>query len=244
MTTPESSIITIDIDWAPDFIIDQVAEILIENKTKATWFVTHHSDAIERLRKNSELFELGLHPNMLPGSSHGSTEDEVLSHVKEIVPEATSMRTHGLYQTSNWLIKAAKEYGIKTDVSLFVPRATHLKTHNIRWGNSFLLRIPYFWEDDSEMFEKKPIWKTTDQILNTPGLKIFDFHPFHIVLNTSNYNHYENLKKTCPINSWDENFIKEHINEGDGPGTLFVELAKQLTGAGTKINEIAADFVD
>lgn len=114
MAPTNDFILTLDIDWAPDFVIEQVARIMIENKVKATWFVTHESEAIERLRENDDLFELGIHPNMLSGSTHGKTEDEVLTHVKKIVPGAISMRTHGLYQTSNFIVKAAKEYGPKS----------------------------------------------------------------------------------------------------------------------------------
>lgn len=112
--------VTFDIDWAPDWIIEEVASILIDNRVKATWFVTHASPAIEKLRQMPDLFELGIHPNCLSGSTQGNTEDEVLSHMKEIVPEAISMRTHGLYQTSNFLMKAVRDYGIEIDVSILL----------------------------------------------------------------------------------------------------------------------------
>lgn len=122
MNSTTDFILTFDVDWAPDNVIDYVAEILTEHKVKATWFITHESDAINRLSKNSDLFELGIHPNLLNGSTHGKTEDEILKHMKAIVPNAVSMRTHGLYQSTNFLTKAAKEYGILNDVSLFLPK--------------------------------------------------------------------------------------------------------------------------
>ena len=111
MHSNHEPVLTIDVDWSPDCVIDYVANILIEREVKATWFVTHQSEAIERSHKHSTLFELGIHPNMLAGSTHGQNEDEVLAHLCEIVPNAVSMRTHGLYQSSRWLAKAALEYG-------------------------------------------------------------------------------------------------------------------------------------
>jgi hypothetical protein len=234
-------ILTLDIDWAPDFVIDQVAQILIEKEVKATWFVTHQSKAIERLRENNELFELGIHPNMLFGSTHGKTEDEVLTHIKNIVPDAISMRTHGLYQTTNWLVKAAKDYGVLIDVSLFLPRAANLHPHQIKWNCSSLWRIPYFWEDDSEMFEDVPIWSISDERLNVSGLKLFNFHPVHIALNTGRFEKYENLKLMRPLSSWDEEFIEEHTNKGRGFKSLFLELVHQLSGKGNQINELVGN---
>ena len=76
-----------------------------------------------------ELFELGIHPNCLPGSTRGNTENGVLAHMKEIVPEAVSMRTHGLYQTSNFLRKAARDYGIEINVSLLLPNTPNVIRH-------------------------------------------------------------------------------------------------------------------
>jgi hypothetical protein len=233
----DNFILTLDIDWAPDFVIDHVASILIENHVKATWFVTHQSEAIDRL-KETELFELGIHPNMLSGSTHGETEDEVLRYMKSIVPNAVSMRTHGLYQTSKWLVKAAKEYGVLVDVSLFLPRANNLSPHKIKWNGILLWRIPYFWEDDSEMFEDTPIWTLTDARLNVQGLKMLDFHPIHIALNTTRYEHYEYLKSIRPLEFWDEEFVKKYANQGIGPRTLFLDLVKVLAGQGTQIKEI------
>jgi peptidoglycan/xylan/chitin deacetylase (PgdA/CDA1 family) len=36
-------VITLDTDWAPDFILEHVSEILTERKIKATWFITNES---------------------------------------------------------------------------------------------------------------------------------------------------------------------------------------------------------
>jgi hypothetical protein len=195
---------------------------------KATWFVTHASPAIEVIRQRSDLFELGIHPNCLPGSTHGNNEDEVLRHVKELVPDATSMRTHGLYQTSHFLRKATLDYGISVDVSLFLPKTPNLVGHRLNWGGAELWRIPYFWEDDAEMFEDDPFWWISDPKLNVNGLKVFNFHPTYICLNINNFSVYEKLKNEKPLPTWDLNFTRPYISDGPGPNTMFFDLVRHL----------------
>jgi hypothetical protein len=239
VTALADGVMTLDIDWAPDAIIDSVAALLIERRVKATWFVTHRSPAVDRLRQHRDLFELGIHPNMLPGSTHGTTENEALAHVLEIVPGAVSMRTHGLYQTSNFLVKAATQFGLRVDVSLFLPRAPHLQPHRITWGGAALWRIPYFWEDDVEMFEERPIWHVSDDRLAVPGLRVFDFHPVHVALNTDRFERYDTLRKTRPLGSWDAAFVDAHARDGDGPRSMFIGLADTLAGRGCLVRELA-----
>lgn len=76
-------LITLDVDWAPDYMVDYVASILISHRVKATWFVTHESLSVWRLRKRNDLFELGVHPNFLTGSTHGNNSLDVLNHVRD-----------------------------------------------------------------------------------------------------------------------------------------------------------------
>jgi hypothetical protein len=234
----DDAVLTLDVDWAPDAIIDSVAALLVERRAKATWFITHRSPAVDRLRGRPDLFELGVHPNMLPNSTHGATEDEALGHVLGIVPGATVMRTHGLYQSSNFLVKAATHFGIRVDVSLFLPRATHLQPHALTYGGAKLWRVPYFWEDDVEMFEPQPIWSAGDGRLSVPGLRVFDFHPVHVALNTERFDRYDALRKARPLHEWDRAYIDASVRSGRGPRSLFIELADELAGRGRFVSEL------
>lgn len=238
MSRNDDCVITLDIDWAPDWAIDNAAQVLIERNVKATWFVTHRSEAVDRLRERSDLFELGIHPNLLTNSTHGKTENEVFTHIKEIVPEAISMRTHGLCQSTGFLIKASVEYEILIDVSLLLPRAANLVPHKVKWHGANLWRIPYFWEDDSEMFEDNPIWDLSDNRLNVEGLRIFDFHPIHISLNTNQFTDYENLKRIKPLKDWTQEFADNYANKDAGPKQIFCQIADELSNKGRKIKDL------
>jgi hypothetical protein len=234
----ELPIITLDIDWAPDWIIDEVASILIEHRVKATWFVTHRGMAVERLRDKTDLFEVGMHPNCLPNSTHGDSEDEVLSHMKRLVPEAVSMRTHGLYQSSNFLKKAAGAFGIRNDASIILPGMHHIKPFKLKFGDIILNRIPYFWEDDLALLEKNSSWSLANSKYKCPGMKIFNFHPVHVILNTPNYSDYEELKLRHPFDEWTPHLIEDFVCKEQGPRNLFMDLVDLSRGGGTWIKEI------
>lgn len=228
-------IITIDIDWSPDFIIKEIMNILIDNKVKTTWFATHKSAMVDNLI-NNDLFEIGIHPNCLMGSTQGNTEDEVLTNLKNLFPDAISMRTHSLYQTTPFLEKSSKIYGIKNDVSLYIPgNIDIIRPHKIMYEKSSLLRIPYIWEDDMEIFKDNPMWHIDNKKLPL-GIRIFDFHPPRILSNFNNNNFKEIFSKNR--NKWDLEFFETNRYKGDGTFTLFMELVEKNKNGGLKIKEI------
>jgi hypothetical protein len=227
-------LITLDIDWAPDWIIEETVSILIENKIKATWFITHRTKAIDRLQNKPELFELGLHPNCLPGSTHGNSEDEVLTHIRSLLPQAVSMRTHGLYQSSNFLRKAAKDFGVKNDVSLLLPGMHNIKPFQLKLGNVVLNRVPYFWEDGLEMLDERPSWSLSDPKHHGPGLKVYNFHPVHIFFNCPDSKHYSKVKAYChDLRYLSPDDAKNFVYRGEGTKNFFLELVTYLSRVGS-----------
>ena len=91
-------LVTLDIDWAPDWMVEDVVERLVRAGVRATLFATHDSPLLRSLEGNSEI-EIGLHPNFLPGSSHGSTPEEIFATLRSWYPRATACRTHSLVQS-------------------------------------------------------------------------------------------------------------------------------------------------
>lgn len=221
--------VTLDIDWAPDFAIHFVADLLLEHQVRATWFITHRSAAIERLRQHPAMFELGIHPNFLPGSTHGCTTEEVLRHCLETVPEARSMRTHGLHQSTYILQSVLDNTEIGTDVSLFLPRTTYLQPVKHSLGGRSLLRIPYFWDDSYERLQQDACWDLAELISSGKGLKVLNFHPIHIFLNSSTMEPYQSLRQKVPnIREAELSVAERFIQQGDGTQTLFRQLIEFL----------------
>ena len=191
-------ILTFDTDWAPDQAINTVADILINKKVRSTWFITHDSTAIKKLKSHPDLFELGIHPNFYANSTQGKTVDQVMRYLLKLLPNAELMRTHGLYQSANLFKSIIGKYNIKGDVSILLPETPFIQPHVLDLGKRFggkIVRVPFFWEDDVEMGRKKPRW-SLNKISNikTSGLKIFNFHPIHVYLNTETFDRYEKAK--------------------------------------------------
>lgn len=225
--------ITIDIDWAPDFMIESMAQVLIEYQVKCTWFVTHDSPAVRSLKTNT-LFELGIHPNFLPGSTHGISEEEIIEHCLKIVPNARSVRTHALYQNSNLLWKMRNKYGLQVDCSLFLPYTPHIVPHILCHSAADipLVRIPFFWEDDVECLRPDRQWNIHDTRFEVKGLKMFNFHPFYVGINETDFSRYLSIKKDLcnpkSLNELTAEEIEPYLYPGAGAGSFFQDLVKDI----------------
>jgi len=218
--------IVLDVDWAPDFVIDETAKLLKRLEVHASWFVTHASPAIERLKTDAGFFEIGIHPNFLEGSSHGSTIQEVINYCLKIAPEAVSMRTHAYWQSSHLYGYISKATAITNDASVFMPLVRDLRPAKYWIGNRAIHRIPVFWEDDNEMKRPTPDLNFLPSKFKRPGLKVFAFHPLLLYLNANTTQAYSALKAKyknfAELNS--EN-IRPYINQ-DAPGVrdFFADL--------------------
>lgn len=234
-------ILTLDMDWAPAWAIDWVAAELITYQVRATWFVTHESPALERLRKYPDLFELGIHPNFLAGSTHGDTSEAVLSHCMRLVPKATSMRTHALFQSTPLLDLVLAKTPITADVSLFLPMTAQLRPVPYQRMDRQLLRIPFFWEDDYEMGRPSPNWELAGYLNSGEGLKVFNFHVIHAYLNSTEMAPYHRLlRRTTRLSEATAEQATEFVHVGKGTGTLFREVLDYLrrTGGSIRIRDV------
>ena len=61
--------------------------------------------------------------------------------------------------------------------------------------------------------------------LVSPGLKVFNFHPIHIYLNTENISRYEQAKPYLK----DKARLDKSINPGTGVRNLFIELLNHVS---------------
>jgi len=224
-------LLTFDVDWAPDFVIDEVVDFLLEKKLKATWFITHDSPSIRKILEHKEIFEFGLHPNFLSNSSQGTNEKEVMNNLRKIIPDSKIIRTHALFQSTYLFRNLVKNFDLKIDVSLLLPDTPNLQPHKIYFDeqNNELIRVPFFWEDDIEMYNPKKSLSMKSERYHVEGLKIFDFHPIHIFLNSNNMENYESLKKSKPLLSLKPNEVKPFVNEkSTGINNFFKEFCDYI----------------
>jgi hypothetical protein len=206
------ALLTFDWDWAPDTLIEPIIDQLIASKIPSIWFVTHNTPLLGKLRRYSDLFELGIHPNFFKGSSQGATEDEIIVNMLKIVPEARSVRTHGLYQYSNLILKLGSKYGLEFDFSIFLPNSS-IQPHQFIFGNQSITRFPYNWEDDIAMFDPKGLEGCLNHILSL-NRSIFDFHPIHVALNSKDLDAYNCLKNIeSNLEEWTQTFCDPYIKK-------------------------------
>ncbi|MEG3640488.1 polysaccharide deacetylase WbmS family protein [Magnetococcus sp. PR-3] len=225
--------ITFDIDWAPDWAIEQCMEICVTHGVPATFFATHQSPLLDELKANP-LFEVGIHPNFLPGSCHGDNHEQVLDYCMALVPQARSMRTHGLYQSSRLFELVMTQYAhIHTDLSLYLGDHPNLQPVTLHAeGGAQLIRLPYCWEDDLQAIDPAGGWDLPKTL--EPGLRIYNFHPVHVALNMNDMAQYARMKKGLggtPLTAATPKHFAPYTSSEPGTLTFLQQLMKQAETA-------------
>jgi hypothetical protein len=191
--------VTFDVDWAHDAVLEDTMALVAEADAAATWFVTHDTSLLRSLSSNPK-WELGIHPNFNPlldgTAGAGLNAGKVISDLMDIVPTAKSVRSHSMTQSSR-LLDRFLSAGLTHDVNHFIPSGCNVTMKPWRHWNG-LVRVPYIWEDDvhcvytgSHQPEPEPSSIATSTI---GGLKVIDFHPIHVFLNTESLDRYEQTR--------------------------------------------------
>jgi len=202
--------ITIDVDWAPDEIMLGLFELMRDADLKATIFATHDSPVLKSL--DTERFEIGLHPNF---NVRCANVEDAVRPLKDLYPQAQGARSHSLH-VSSAILQLYLENGLTYESN------AHLTLHEglhpiIRYKG--IVSIPMYWSDDTH-FQLNRSFNLEELRLAEPGLKVLDFHPIHIFMNTSSAAHYEEYKHHYQ----EPEKLKDYINRGPGVGTLFQSL--------------------
>jgi len=215
--------LTFDIDWAPDFIINEIQNNLDKRHIKATFFITHPSDTIQDLVKSGH--NIGLHPNFLPGTSQGNNTLEIIEYLLNLHPDATSLRTHGLVQSSSLMIEIFTNFPqLKYDLSVFLYKFPHIVPSDFPFKDITIKRINYNWEDDIAFHDPLFSW---DSILPFAQTMVFDFHPIHIGLNSNSLENYSQLKQELqkkPLYQANQNEISKYRNNTPGTNDFFNQI--------------------
>lgn len=213
--------LTLDIDWAIDPVIDFTLNLLEKHQCQATIFVTHDSPSVRALMKNP-LFEVGIHPNfndLVNGKKHGTALDQI-NDLLSITGAVKSARSHSLFQSSR-ILDHFHDVGIQYDCNLYLPSEAHLDLKPWRHWNG-MIRVPHFFEDDVNFIHSDFIVPST--LMSATCLKVFDFHPIHIFLNTTSVAHY---KKSAPYFFDYKGLLSMVNNESTGVRDLFIDFISQ-----------------
>lgn len=223
-----STFITIDVDWASDYVLADTLKLLEKEKLFATILLTHHTDLIQEINSKANL-ELGIHPNfnfLLEGDlRYGKNYEEVIEHHMKIVPNAKVVRSHSV-ASSTKILECFKKFGLEYDLNLEIPHSSKIALKPYKdWTG--LVKVPYFWQENISFgyeWDLKP-----KNFLNNTSLKVFNFHPIHIFLNSDSMKRYQNSKKY--LNNM--NKLRSHVNHEEyGARNFFIDLVREVNGYG------------
>ena len=226
---------TFDFDWANDGVFEDFLDLIESKGITGTLHVTHKT---ELLKRAGQLLELGIHPNfnkLLCGEDHFNSYLTVMKEIKEIVPNAVSLRSHALTNSSIITAKYA-DFGIKYDLNTLIPAYNGLRIRPYRAPvNGNVLSLPFIFEDDiylGQSDKRKAEYYLSDEF-DAP--RIFNFHPIHLFLNTDTLATYE---KARPYFG-DYNRLKQYVNtERYGIRDFFCDLVGCAKEAGYSFQTI------
>lgn len=226
--------ITSDIDWVNDYCITDFVDLCNQYGVSPTIFATHESEALKKMVDNKQV-DLGIHPNFFPNSTQGSIPTEIIENLLEIYPSSRSFRSHSFFENTP-IIRNLVSHGLKYDSNLclyFQPNIVPLNT------GAGTIRFPVFWEDDIHWSQPDFEWSFTRYLehFKTPGLKILNFHPIHVILNTPHNEFYQDRKGQ--IDDISENNINQLRFAGKGTRTFFIEFLEYLSSIGEKCHTLA-----
>lgn len=216
--------ITFDIDWCSDEVLSYTLDIIEKYDIKVTFFITHETYLLERMRVNPNI-ELGVHPNFNPllngDFRYGKSIDEVIAYYKNIVPEAVSLRSHALTQNS-LLLNILNKFNLTHECNSYIPNNSGIELKPYLHWDKTLIRVPHFWEDDLHCIYEDS-WDI-DIYKDAKGLKVFDFHPIHVFLNTEHLDRYESARESFK----DLEVLKLSINRSSyGTKDFLIDIIKE-----------------
>ncbi len=223
--------VTSDVDWASDYAIRTTVDEFSRFGIKPTVFATHKSDLLDSLVSSRQI-EIGVHPNFLPASTHGSTPEEVIGHVCSLYPEAQCYRSHSFFDNTHISFQM-RARGFLYDSNLCL----HLQPNLVPLRHaSGITRFPVFWEDDIHWLNTNGDWDLEKHmpLFLSPGLKIINVHPFFFTLNIPHQQYYADVKAHIPT-------LTDQAMRFHGPGvrTFVTHLLEALTGQGHRFHTLS-----
>lgn len=174
-------VITLDLDWAPDEVLKYTLNLLKSFNIPATLFMTNKS------LLSLEGYEVGIHPSFtsLNFSKH-------ISPLIKYFPDAIGTRSHSLFYTER-LREVYPQFQLKYQSNMMLYKQKNIKPFLM---SQEVMEIPIFWMDTFALYLEKNSGIDIKKIdLKSKGLKVFDFHPIHIYLNTYSLEHYRSAKE-------------------------------------------------
>lgn len=214
--------LTCDIDWAPDEVIDFTVEFFRANShpdTKITFLATHTTPVLEIIALDKN-FDVGIHPNFNKlienCESRDRTPESIILELREQFPKSKVIRSHSCV-TSFRLLSIFSEFGFSHEMNTFIPGCADITLKPWRnWDG--MVQVPYIWQDDMHLMYGNKVAPL--DLLGGAGVKVINFHPIHLFLNTFSMKHYEAAKPYYQK----YRHLKDYVNPNSGIRTVIQDL--------------------
>ena len=230
-------VLSSDQDWAPPWASADLLQQWRDAGVGGTFFVTNACESLAGVGRDDQI-ELAWHPNFQLGSTHGDTPIEVLAHLRALVPNALGVRSHYLVRSTALLEEYARQ-GLLYEASDLMDGQPGLRP--IPSWNS-VVRVPIYWADDVHAMHGRH-FALASIALDEPGLKVFDFHPIHVALNSRTLDGYRAFRAAMaeqgrPMSEASRAEVDPFREQGPGAADLMAALLAFLRahperGAGT-----------
>jgi len=220
--------LTSDTDWASDYAISELLRFAGDLGIVPTVFATHSTPTLKNVA------DVGLHPNFLPGSSHGADPRSVIDNMVAAYPRARTFRSHHFVDSSDISSEMFRR-GFLYDSNLCL----HLQDNIVPLRmSSGAIRFPVFWEDDVHWGSEQGDWCVEHYLerFTNHGLKILNIHPFFFAANIPSQDYYEKVKQHIKTLSADT--VREVRYDGPGVRTFAESLLKELRGRGFEFHTL------
>jgi len=184
-------VISLDTDWAPEWTVVKALEELADAGLAGTIFATHDYPLLRDAAGKLDV-EIGLHPRISGDIEDLQYQLGALRRLHGIYPNAVSVRTHGLAQSTN-LLRGFFQEGLVVDSSLNLFGLPSVSLVQTPWG---MVRAPVSWSDAAYLISGGTM--TSKPWMATKGLCVLNFHPIHLALNTTSWDQYCAFKEKFP----------------------------------------------
>lgn len=196
---------TMDLDWASENVVKKTLDFFINRGICPTVFITHYSECAFQYAAKGKV-DLGIHPNFIQPSSQGNSIDEIIQYCMNLLPNSKVFRCHRWF-ASNDVYDCLYQKGLRYESNL----CTMMDVIPPFYHRSGMISFPTFFEDGAWLYHNENLCLKDDiDLFNVEGLKVFDIHPMHFVINTPYFRYMRDIKDALPRDKWN-NLTEEDI---------------------------------
>jgi hypothetical protein len=181
--------ITLDQDWCSSETLKYAIDFVVTKNIPLTVFVTD----FDKEWISTDNIEYGAHPNFFANSTQGENIEDILTLAKKSVPKCRSWRSHSLYQSTRLTDTVSLLTDWDIELNNYLPEYTDPIVSQFP-STRVINRLPIHWEDDLELRRTKEAIDFIRDLKSQNWISIFNFHPIHLAINSTNMDVYNKLK--------------------------------------------------